>query len=326
MNDIAKLAIQVYKGQGDVSKYSHDDRMEVLRKELVQANGGSEKLTPKSFRKYPVLFEIMEEALDVIIEEGLKGQFDGLVETVTIEAGDAKVFTIKENRLFDVGLISNGNGDLRRDRLDSGEITVRTHIYGVAVYEEMARILTGRVDFAELVNNVAKSYENKIQNDIYNAVYESFNQLGATYGVTGTFSEEELDELIAHVEASTGMEALIMGTGTALGKVKYAVESNNSIDARNNFGYYGKYKGTEMMKLKQAHKVGTQEFAIDSSFLLVIPKNPDKFIKLVIEGESTIVEGDGTNRKDFQRDYTFIKKAGIVVLSASKYGIYRITT
>lgn len=324
-NEIAKLAIQVYKGTGDVTNYSREDRMELLRKELIDANGGSEKLTPKSFRRNPLLFEILEEALDVLVEEGIKGQFDGFVETVTIEAGNAQVFTIKENRLFDVALISSGNSDLRRDRLDTGELTVRTHIYGVAVYEELSRILTGRTDFAELVNNVAKSYENKIQNDIYNAIYNSFTQLGATYGISGVFAEEELDELIGHVEASTGMEAMIIGTKSALGKVKYATESNNNLDSRNNFGFYGNYKGTEMMSLKQAHKVGTHEFAIDNNFLLVVPKTPDKFVKLVIEGDSTIVEGDGTNRKDFQRDYTFIKKAGIAVLSTSHYGIYRIT-
>ncbi len=325
MNEIAKLAIQVYKGQGDVAKYSRDERMEVLRKELVEANGGKEKLTPKSFRANPRLFEIMEEALDVLVEEGLKAQFDGFVETVTVEAGNAQVFTVKENRLFDVALISDGNGDLRRDRLDTGELTVRTHIYGVAVYEELSRILAGRVDFAELVNNVSKSYENKIQNDIYNGIYNSFNQLGATYGVTGTFTEDKLDDLIAHVEASTGMEAMILGTKSALGKIKYATEANANTEARNSFGYYGNYKGTDMMVLKQAHKVGTHEFAIDNGFILVVPKTPDKFVKLVIEGDSMIVEGDGTNRKDFQNDYTFIKKAGIAVLSASKYGIYRIT-
>lgn len=325
MHEVAQLAINVYKNQGDVSKYSRTEQMEVLRQELILANGGSEKLTPKSFRNNPQLFAIIEEALDILVEEGLKGQFDTFVETVTIEHGDAKVFTIKENRLFDVAIISDGNGDLSRDRLDSGELTVTTHIMGVAVYEELSRLLAGRVDFTQLVSTVAKSYENKIQNQIYDAVYKSFDTLSATYGVTGTFTETKLDELIEHVESATGMEAMILGTKSALSKVKYATESNNNLDARNGFGHYGNYKGTDMMVLKQAHKVGTDVFAIDNGFILVVPKNPDKFVKLVVEGDSMIIEGDGSLRKDMQRDYTFIKKAGIAVLSASKFGIYRIT-
>lgn len=324
MNEVAKLAIDAVKGQGDMAKFSRTDAMEALRKELILANGGSEKLSPKSFRNNPQLFAIVEEALDFLIEEGLKGQFDQFVETVIIEHGDAKVFTVKENRLFDVALIADGTGDLHRDRLDVGELTVKTHIYGVGVYEELSRLLAGRVDFADLVANVARSYENKIQNDIYDAIWNSYSQLGATYGITGSFSETQLDELIAHVEASTGMEAMILGTKQALGKITTAKESDGMKDKYNQFGYYGSYHGTEMMEIRQAHKVGTDEFAI-ANFLLVVPKTPDKFVKLVIEGDSMIVEGDGTNRKDFQRDYIFIKKAGVAVLSSAKYGIYRLS-
>ncbi|MGG4105156.1 hypothetical protein AAXB25_14665 [Paenibacillus lautus] len=325
MREIAKLAIDVYRNQGEATKFSRTDAMEVLRKELVEANGGSDKLTPKSFRNNPQLFAILEEALDILVEEGLKGQFDTFVETVVIEHGDAKVFTIEENRLFDVAIVSDGNGDLRRDRLDVGELTVKTYIMGVAVYEELSRLLAGRQDFAKLVENVARSYENKIQNLIYDAVYDSYNQLGSTYAVSGTFSEGKLDELIAHVEAATGMEAMILGTKSALAKINYGTESEKSKEARNDFGFYGNFHGTQMMAIKQAHKVGSNEFAIDNGFIMVVPKSPDKFVKLVIEGDSMIIEGDGTNRKDMQREYTFIKKAGIAVLSAAKYGIYRIS-
>ncbi|OME53986.1 hypothetical protein BSK59_15510 [Paenibacillus odorifer] len=325
MRDIAKLAIDVYRNEGDATKFSRTDAMEVLRKELVEANGGSEKLTPKSFRNNPNLFAILEEALDILVEEGLKGQFDTFVETVVIEHGDAKVFTIEENRLFDVAIVSDGNGDLRRDRLDVGELTVKTYIMGVAVYEELSRLLAGRQDFAKLVENVARSYENKIQNLIYDAVYNSYNQLGSTYAVSGTFTEAKLDELIAHIESATGMEAMILGTKSALAKINYGTESQKSLEARNDFGFYGNFHGTQMMAIKQAHKVGSNEFAIDNGFIMVVPKSPDKFVKLVIEGDSMIIEGDGSNRKDMQREYTFIKKAGIAVLSAAKYGIYRIS-
>jgi hypothetical protein len=325
MHDVAKLAIDVYKNQGDVTKFSRHEAMEVLRRELIEANGGSDKLTPKSFRNNPQLFEILEEALDVLVEEGIKGQFDTFVETVVIDHGDAKVFTIEENRLFDVAIISDGNGDLRRDRLDTGELTVKTQFMGVAVYEELSRLLAGRQDFAKLVENVARSYENKIQTKIYEAIYNSYNQLGSTYAVSGTFSEAVLDELIAHVEAATGMEAMILGTKSALAKINYGTESEKAKQEKNDFGFYGNFHGTPMMAIKQAHKAGTNEFAIDNGFILVVPRTPDKMVKLVLEGDSMIIEGDGTNRKDMQREYTFIKKAGIAVLSASKYGIYRLS-
>ena len=324
MHEVTKLAIDFAKGKVD-AKFSRDDSMEVLRKELIALNGGSEKLTPKSFRKHPELFEVLEESLDILVIEGLEGQFDEFVETVILDWGDTKVFTIQENRLFDVAIISDGNGDIRRDRLDSGEITVKTETMGVGVYEELHRLLAGRVDFAKLVDNVAKSYTNAIKDRIYNALYNSFSTLGSTYGVTGTFTEAKLADLIAHVEAGTGQEAIILGTKQALGKITNVELSDSLRDRKSQLGYYGIFQGTEMMEIKQAHKVGTDTFVIDNNFLMVVPKSPDKFVKMVLEGDSLIEEDGEGKRKDMQRDYRFIKKAGFAIISSSKYGIYRIS-
>lgn len=323
MHEITKLAVDLYRGQ--VTNYSKADAMDVLRKELIELNGGSEKLTPKSFRKNPELFEILEEALDILIVEGLESQFDDFVETVVLDWGDTKVFTIQEHRLFDVAVVSDGNSDIRRDRLDVGEITVKTQTMAVAIYEELHRLLAGRVDWAKLVDNVARSYNNKIQTEIYNALYKSFDKLSATYGVTGTFAENKLRDLIAHVEAGTGMDAVIMGTKQALGKITNSTMAESLKEAKARMGYIGHFEGTGMIEVKQAHKPGTDEFAIDNDFLIVTPQSPDKLVKLVLEGDSIIEESGEGKRKDMQRDYTFIKKAGFAVISTSKYGIYRLS-
>lgn len=323
MHEITKLAVDLYQGQ--VTEFSKSESMDVLRKELIQLNGGSDKITPKSFRNHPELFQVLEEALDVLIVEGLTDQFDDFVETVVLDWGDTKVFTVEEHRLFDVAVISDGNGDLRRDRLDVGEITIKTQTMGVAIYEELHRLLAGRVDWAKLVDKVAVSYNNKIKTEIYNALYKSFDKLSATYGVTGTFTEAKLRDLIGHVEAGTGYEAVIMGTKQALGKITNATMADSLKEAKAKLGYIGHFEGTEMIEIKQAHKAGTEEFAIDNNFLIVTPKTPDKLVKMILEGESLIEESGEGKRKDMQRDYTFIKKAGFAVISTSKYGIYRMS-
>jgi hypothetical protein len=322
MHEITKLAVDLYKGQ--VTNYSKEDAMDVLRRELIELNGGSDKITPKSFRKNPELFEVLEEALDILIVEGLTDQFDDFVETVVLDWGDTKVFTLTENRLFDVGIVSDGTGDLRRDRTDTGEITIKTQTMGVAVYEELHRLLAGRVDWAKLVDNVAKSYNNKLKVEVYNALYNSFDKLSATYGQTGVFSEGKLRDLIAHVEAATGFEAVIMGTKQALGQITNSTMSESMKEAKGRLGYIGSFEGTDMIEIKQAHKPGTDTFAIDSNFLIITPKSPDKLVKIVLEGDSIIEESGEGKRKDMQRDYTFIKKAGFAVISTSKYGIYRL--
>jgi hypothetical protein len=322
MHEITKLAVDLYKGQ--VTEFSKENAMEVLRKELIELNGGSHKITPKSFRKHPELFEVLEEALDILIVEGLADQFDDFVETVVLDWGDTKVFTIEENRLFDVAIVADGNFDLRRDRLDSGEITIKTQTMGVAVYEELHRLLAGRVDWAKLVDNVARSYNNKIKTEVYNALYNSFNGLTPTYGVTGVFAETKLRELIGHVEAGTGFEAVIMGTKQALGQITNSTMAESLKESKAKLGYIGHFEGTPMIEIKQAHKPGSDTFAIDNNFLIVTPQSPDKLVKLVLEGDSLIEESVEGVRKDGQRDYTFVKKAGFAVISTSKYGIYRL--
>jgi hypothetical protein len=322
MHEITKLAVDLYKGQ--VTEFSKEKTMEVLRQELIELNGGSDKITPKSFRKYPILFEVLEQALDILIVDGLEAQFDEFVETVVLDWGDTKVFTLQEHRLFDVAIVSDGNGDIRRDRLDVGEFTVKTQTLAVGIYEELHRLLAGRVDWAKMVDNVAKSYNNKIKTEIYNALYNSFDKLSATYGVTGVFAESKLRDLIAHVEAGTGMEALILGTKQSLGQITNATMSESMKETKGKLGYIGNFEGTDMIEIKQAHKAGTQVFAIDNNFLIVTPKSPDKLVKLVLEGDSLIQETVENTRKDMQKDYVFIKKAGFAVISTSKYGIYRL--
>lgn len=323
--DIVKLALDLQRGK--ITNYTKDEANEVLRQELIELNGGSDKLNPKSFRKHPEMFEIIEQILDITINEGLQGQFNDFVETVQLDWGDTMVFTLPENRLFDVSIVADGNGDIRRDRLDSSEVSVKTRTYAVSIYEELHRLLAGRVSFDRMIDIVARSYENKIQTEIYNSVYNSFDQINATYRASGTFTEATLNDLIAHVEASTGAEAVIMGTKSALARVDYDpalnLVSDNMRDERNRIGYLGIYNGTPLVEIKNSHKPATTNWAIDNNFLIIAPTGLNPFVKLVYEGDS-IVEEVAEGRKDMQREYRFIKKAGFNVLVSENYGIYRL--
>ena len=55
--------------------------------------------------------------------------------------------------------------------------------------------------------------------------------LDTTYVVSGTYKEEKLLELVAHVEAATGMTARIIGTKPALRKVTSAVMADAAKDS-----------------------------------------------------------------------------------------------
>jgi hypothetical protein len=115
-----------------------------------------------------------------------------------------------------------------------------------------------------------------------------------------------------------------MGTKAALAKITSANVSENMKDAKNNLGYYGTLAGTRMVKIPQAHTPGTETFAINDSFLLVLPTLNDKMVKLVLEGDAVIQE-TMTGNADKSIEYEFIKKAGIAVVPSVRYGINRLS-
>jgi len=91
------------------------------------------------------------------------------------------------------------------------------------------------------VNKVRASIEHSIAMDIYSAIYNSFDNLGATYSLTlsGSFDEKQFDTVLAHVEAASG-EPVIYGTRTALRKISPSEISDRMRDERNTLGFYGK--------------------------------------------------------------------------------------
>jgi hypothetical protein len=323
--DLVNLMIDTYKGS--VTEYSSKEANEVIRKALLDVAGlpADGKVDYKTFRKHKVeFFEIIEEALTELVQEGLEKQFEQFAEIRNINWGDSKVFTVEDRELFKVAVIADGNGNLRRQRIDRGEFTVDVSTRGVKIYEELYRLLAGRVDWNAMVDRVARSYNNEIATQVYNALYNSFDQLTATYAVSAAYTEATLTSLAQHVEASTGANVVIYGTKASLSKVAPSVVSDNMRDKRNIEGFYGVVNGYELREIKQAHVPGTDNFAINDSFLLVVPNLNDKMVKIVVEGDAIIQEQAGGQTADMSQEYTFIMKSGIAVVPSSNYGIYRL--
>lgn len=328
--DIVRLAIDAY--HGTPTKYSVSESMDVLRQALVEANGGSTMLDYKAVRdgKCGAVFTLVEEILTRTVVEGLQGDeyFNALVDFRNMALGDKNIFEVEDSNLFVVSDAADGTQGIRRQRLGGvSQTSIPTSFKVVKIYEELNRVLSGQVDFNKFIQKVSESFRKKLLDDIYalwnKATAADFG--GATYfPAAGSYSEATLLDLIAHVEAAAGGKpATIIGTKKAVRKLAPSIEGADSKSDLYNMGYYGKFYGTPVVVTPQRHKVGSTEFVFEDDVLTVIAGD-DKPIKVVYEGQPTILLGDPTKNKDFTQDYFYGEKYGMgIVLAGGNAGIGR---
>ena len=328
-NATIKLGIDLCKNQvnTDFASGTREENMEVLRKALVEANGGSTKLDYKSMRRNVELFEIIETILEMNDVQGFEDNdfFEQFVEYRNLALGDENQFYIEDNTLFTVNTTAEGIGSTLRQRINKGKHeTIPTLLYTIETYAELNRLLAGRIDIVDFVERIRRSFMHKRMDAIYTTFYNGISGLPAAFGKTGTYSETDLLDLIAHVEASTGGDAIIVGTKKALSKVESAVVSESAKERLNQTGFYGVFNGTPMMDIKQSHKVGSYEFAISDNDLWVVTAN-DKPIKFVTEGDAIFEQGQATDNADRTIDILAGERYGIGIVLNQLYGQYRIS-
>lgn len=330
MNEIVKLAVDAYHGK--VEKYTVSQSQDTLYKALIEANNGKTHLDYRDIRdgKCSGLFSLIEQILTVTVVEGLQGDeyFNSLVEFRNVAEGDSPIFTVEDSNLFVVSDAADGTQGIRRQRLGgSTEATIPTTLKVVRIYEELNRVLSGRVDFNHFIDKVAESFRQKLLNDIYTlwsgATADQFG--GQTYfPAAGAFDEDALLTLIAHVEAAAGgKQATIIGTKKALRMLKESIISDGAKDELHNMGYVGKFYGTPVVAVPQRHKVGGKEFVMKDDVVTIIAGD-DKPIKVVYEGDPIVLMGNPTSNADLTQEYLYAEKYGMgIVLAGNNTGIGR---
>lgn len=330
MKDIIKVAVDAY--HGNVEKYSVGQSMELLRQALIEANGGSTTLSYKNIRdgKCNGLFTLIEEVLSRTVVEGLQGDeyFNALVDFRNVAEGDKNVFTVEDSTLFVVSEAADGTQGIRRQRLGgSTDVSIPTSLKVVKIYEELNRVLSGRVDFNHFINKVAESFRQKLLNDVYTLWSTATAQDlgGVTYfPVAGAYDEDELLELIAHVEAAAGGKtATIIGTKKASRNLDITPFGDKGKEDLYNLGYVGKFYGTPVVVSPQRHKVGSTEFVLDDDILTIIAGD-EKPIKCVYEGDPIVLMGDPMSNSDLTQEYLYGEKYGMgIVLAGENAGVGR---
>lgn len=335
---IINLALDLNAGY---ETFSEDDKtvgraeaIEDLRKALVAANGGSTVFNYRNFRRNKTeVFEIIEQLVDVIVEDAYSKNnfFNECVEWINIKKGDKNEFIIPDESDFVVCETADGINTPRRQRLSSGRTSITTSIHTIRMYDEFSRFMANRIDWNVLCDKVAAAFLKDVWISIY-AVLEGVTEStrgmvgnGTQYVRVGSYDEDELLELCAHIEAATGAAPVIVGTTAALKQCKVQDMPEQAKQEMYNGGYYGKFYGYDMVKVPQLHKSNSDEFAFNDKILHVIAGG-QKFIKFVDEGETYIIENNNATNADRTVEYLMERQYGVgLVIVNHCYGKYTVS-
>jgi hypothetical protein len=329
ISELGKLGVDLYFNK--VQNFSKDEAENAFRSailDLVGATPGGNDFVYKWEQNKFKVFNLISETVTTILPVTIDEELNGFAEVKNANWGDQLIFEVTDPRLFEVGMVSDGNSNIRAQRLDNGKLSLLPQNRAIKVYEEFYRYVSGRIDWAVMVDRVSRSFLNQIKTDIYSKIYNSYANLGATYGVTGSFTDDAFVTLAQHIEAGTGgLKPTVFGTKLALSKVfkDQYYYSGDITGQRNAKGFIPNYLGYDLVEIQQSHTPNTDTFAIDNNFLLFVPAGVNKLVKIGFEGSTIVREAAPTDNADMSIEYTFIQKYDVGVLSAGKYGIYKLS-
>lgn len=320
-----KLCIDAYRGVP--TAFAEGNPTDVIVNKIKEANNGSTTIDYKAIRdgKCPELFAVIEELIDVALDVATleDSPLKDMIETKNGEWGDKPEFLVPDNSLLTVDVVANGTQGIRRQRLIGGQKVPLTPVNkAVKIYEELILILSGRIDWVEFVNRVAKSFER----EFYASVAKQFNNLSTarfTVTASGSPSETGLLNLIEKVEAATGKTAYVLGTRTALRNFPMSQIGETVKDDYYDVGFSQRFNGTPCIRLKN-YLDAAGNFVLSDTRVYVIAGD-DKIIKHYIEGEPIVIARDAADNADLTQEYTVIRREGIAVVVSATMGVYDFT-
>ena len=344
--NFSKLMIDTASGIFEEGITAKEANKKIVEK-FHQIIGVDEKSTKAEIRKairrnQQVLFDLIEEVVPNLLQTGWQDNpfFNEFVETRNIDIGDVNVFYTEDETLLSVSKVSGNHWDIDRQRLGKGaSYSVETSWYGIAVYSEYERLLTGAEDFATFVTKLYEAVDRYVNESIYQAMLSAAAERpgGATgsgqwvkTGALDAAEKTKFIQLVEDVQMATGMEVVIMGTKTALSRLENMQDiqwvSEDMKVQRNTTGRIGYFEGIRLVELKQGFRLNdTTQYLIDDKQLFLMPVGDNRFIKVVNEGQPEMRQvNDNTVNLDMTYDYRYMFKMGVGVQIGLMFGVYNI--
>lgn len=326
------------------------DADEMIKEKFRLIMGVDETASKKEIRRAinrhkNEIFEVIEDTVDNMLTSGWTNNefFNDFVEVKNIALGDGNEFETEDQTVLTVGKLSGDHWDIDRQRLGIGEtFRVPTYWVGLGVYEEFERVMTGRADWSRLVNAIYEAMDAYVNELVFKSVISAGSQVlpgSSQFYKTAALDAAAHDTFITMVEdvqaANRGAEVVIMGTKSALAKLKNLADVNwiakeDRTDNRN-LGHVGIFEGTRVVEIPQvfAKNDTTNKLvknALGQDVILIMPVVDNKFVKLVYEGDAMIKEvTDNTVNQDMTYEVKYLTKLGVSTLIGRYFGTWNIT-
>lgn len=322
---------------GISAREANDKIVEIFRNII----GCDEKSTKAEIRRgirrnQNLIFDLIEVVIDDALISGWQENpfFKEFVEVRNLAMHDKNEFYVPDDSVLSVMKVSGNHHDLLRQRLGAGKtFSVETSWYGIKVYAEFERLLTGLEDFSTLVGKITEAFDRYVNQ----ALYETLIGIGTTLGsqwykasAINDTTKETLRTLVMDVSMATGSEVVIMGTYAALSKVydltNVSWASGDMKNEKHTTGRFGYWEGIRLVELKQGFKLNdTTQYLIANDVLFIMPVGIEPMIKLVYEGDTqTYQVQDAGTHMDMTYDYEVQTKMGIGVITNQKFGYWKI--
>lgn len=290
-----------------------------------------------------LVFTIIEEVVEEMIITGWMENpfFNQFVDTKNLALGDENDFYVEDDSILSVSKVSGNHHNMIRQRLGAGRhFSVAGEWFGLKIYSDFERILTGAEDWASFVSKVAEAVNRYLYDALYAALRGAKDSLGANWvksGALETANKTTLVKLCNDISMATGSPVTIFGARTALSSltgmadVNWAPESVKQ-EYYANGGVLGNWEGFAVAEIGQGLKRGaginsaTVEYMLDTDILYIIPTSvANKFIKVVNYGEAQISQvTDRDTNRDMSYEYEMLYKMGINVILNTVFGVWEI--
>lgn len=334
--------------RGEVKEYSMKDANKKIVEKFRAALGIEPTDKPQQIKRAiranrELVFTLIEETIEEMLITGWTNNpfFMAYVDSRNLALDDENDFYVEDDSILSVSKVSGNHHNMIRQRLGAGRhFSVAGEWYGIKIYSDFERVLTGAEDWARFVTKVTDAINRYLYDALYAALRGAKDSLGANWVKSGALeaaNKTTLVKLCQDISMATGTDVTIFGARSALSSLTAMADVNWAPETVKqeyyaNGGVLGNWEGFNVAEIGQGLKRGasinsaTVDYQLDTDRLYIIPTAvADKFIKLVNYGETQVAQvTDKDTNRDMSQEYEVLYKMGINVILSTVFGVWEI--